>query len=61
MLKPSAYVNYHHHHNRFTALFPGLPRWAGARRELLDFIVQGRINTGRQTDRPSGWAPLHPD
>jgi len=22
-----------HHHNRFTALFPGLPGWAGARRE----------------------------
>jgi len=26
-----------HHHNRFTALFPGPPKWAGARRELLDF------------------------
>jgi len=25
------------HHNRFTALFPGPPWWAGARRELLDF------------------------
>ena len=26
------------HHNRFTALFPGPPGWAGARRELLDFM-----------------------
>jgi len=34
------------HHNRFTALFPG--------RELLDFIVQGKINRGRYTDNSSG-------
>jgi len=33
-----------HHHNRFTALFPGPPGWAGARRELLDFMVQGKFN-----------------
>jgi len=45
---------YHHHHNRFTALFPGPPRWAGARRELLDFMVQGKINRGRHTDHPAG-------
>jgi len=32
-----------HHHNRFTALFPGPPRWVGARRELLGFMVQGRL------------------
>jgi len=32
------------HHNRFTALFPGPPGWAGARRELLDFMMQGKIN-----------------
>jgi len=32
------YLN--HHHNHFTALFPGPPGWAGARRELLDFMVQ---------------------
>ena len=44
------YVHYMHttasepyHHNRFTALFPGPPGWAGARRELLDFMVQGRL------------------
>jgi len=43
-----------HHHNRFTALFPGLPRWTGARRELLDFMVQGKINRGRHTDHPAG-------
>ena len=32
-----------HYNNCFTALFPGLPRWAGARINLLDFIVQGKI------------------
>jgi len=31
-------------HNCFTALFPGLPGWAGDRRSLLlDFMVQGKI------------------
>jgi len=43
-----------HYHNRFTALFPGLPGWAGAKRELLDFMVQGKINRGRQTGHPAG-------
>ena len=48
-------VQYHtHHRNRFTALFPGPPGWAGARRELLDFMVQGEINRGRHTDHPAG-------
>ena len=42
------------YHNRFTALFPGPPGWAGARRELLDFMVQGVINRGRHTDHPAG-------
>jgi len=41
-----------HHHNRFTTLFPGPPGWAGARRELLDFVMQGKIN--RYTDHPAG-------
>jgi len=45
---------HHHHHNRFTALFPGTPGWAGARRELLDFMVQGEINRGRHTDHLAG-------
>jgi len=35
--------------NRFMALFPGPPGWADARRELLDFMVQGKINRGRHT------------
>jgi len=35
---------WHHHRNHFAALFPGRPGWGGARRELLDFIVQGKIN-----------------
>jgi len=38
----------------FTALFPGPPGRAGARRELLDFMVQGKINRGRHTDYPAG-------
>jgi len=45
---------FHRHHNRFTALFPGLPGWAGARRELLDFMMQGKINRGRHTNHPAG-------
>jgi len=51
-------------HNRFTALFPGPPRWAGARRGLLDFMVQRKINRGRHTDirlsaTPSGLTNVH--
>jgi len=41
----------HHHHNRFTALFPGEPV---PEEKLLDFLVQGKINRGRQTDHPAG-------
>jgi len=43
-----------HTHNRFTAVFPGPPGWADARRELLDFMVQGKINRGKHTDHPDG-------
>ena len=46
--------NHHHHHVRFTALLLGPPGSAGARRELLDFMVQGKINRGRYTDHPTG-------
>jgi len=42
------------HHNHFMALFLGPPGWAGARRELLDFMMQGKINRGRHTDHPAG-------
>jgi len=42
------------HLTHFTALFPGPPGWAGARRELLDFMVQGKINRGRHNDHPAG-------
>jgi len=41
-------------HNRFTALFPGPYGWADGRRELLDFMVQRKINRGRHTDHPAG-------
>ena len=47
---------YHHttpHHIRFTALFLGPPGWAGARRELMDFMLQGKINRGRHIDHPA--------
>ena len=38
-------------HNRFTALLPGLPRWAGARRNLLlDHMVQEEIS---EVDTPT--------
>jgi len=33
----------------FYGPFAGPPGWAGARRELLDFMVQGEINRGRHT------------
>jgi len=42
------------HHNRFTALYPGPPGWASARREPLDFMVQGKTNRGKNTDHPAG-------
>jgi len=42
------------HHNRYTTLFPEPPWWASARRELLDFMVQGKINGGRHTNHPAG-------
>jgi len=42
------------HHDRFTAIFPGPPGWAGAGRELLDFMVQGKINRSRHNDHPAG-------
>jgi len=42
------------HHNHFTTLFPRPPGWAGARTELLDFMVQGRTNRGRHTNYLAG-------
>jgi len=39
-------------HNHFTALFSRPHRWASASRELLDFMVQGKINRGR-ADTPT--------
>jgi len=42
------------HLNCFTALFPGPHGWASARRERLDFMVQGKINRDRHTDHPAG-------
>jgi len=53
-LKFDSFLNWSHHHNHFTALFPGPPGWAGTRKELLDFMVQGEINKGRHTDHTAG-------
>ena len=41
-------------HQTFYGPFSGTPGWAGVRRELLDFMVQGKINRGRHTDHPDG-------
>ena len=44
--------------------YPGSSRWAGARRELLDFMVHGKINSSRHTTirlaaTPSGLTSAH--
>jgi len=50
MFEPSI-MNVNHTHNHFTALFPGLPRWAGGRRSLLlEFVMQGKIT---EADTPT--------
>ena len=48
------YTDTHNRFNGFKVLSPGPPRWAGAKRELLDFMVQEKINRGRHTDHPAG-------
>jgi len=44
----------HHTTTVLRPFFPGPRGWAGARRELLDFKVQGEINRGRHTNHPAG-------
>jgi len=46
------------HTQPFYGPFLGQSGWAGARRELLDFMVQGEINRGRHTDHPAGRHPI---
>ena len=53
-----------YHHNHFTAIFPGPPGWAGARKEFLDFMAQGKITeadtpTIRLGPTPSGLTSAH--
>jgi len=48
------HVSTHTHTQLFYGPFQGPPGWAGARRELLDFMVQGKIYRGRHTDHPAG-------
>ena len=61
----SAYLQYHYrraagvlllsvHTQPFMAPFLGLPGWASARRNLLDFYGARKDNTGRYTDHPGG-------
>ena len=47
--------NYNNHQTPqpFCGPFPGPPWWAGVKRELLNFMVQGKINRGRHTDHPT--------
>jgi len=45
---------YHTTPQPFYGLFPEPPGWASARRELLDFMVQGKTNRERHTDHPAG-------
>jgi len=55
-------------HNHFTALLPGPPGWASARRNLLDIYGATEDNKGRHTDHPAGrhsirtnqWLPSSP-
>jgi len=44
----------HTHMTTILRPFSVPPGWAGARRELLDFMVQGEINRGRHTNHPAG-------
>jgi len=44
-----------HAHNRFTALFPGPPRWAGAIEEnFWTLWCKGRLTEADNTDHPAG-------
>jgi len=43
-----------YHHTTVLRPFLGPPGWAGARKELLDFMVQGKIYRNRRTDSPDG-------
>jgi len=43
-------MTHSHTRNHFTALYPGLPGWAGARRNLVDFMVLGKIT---EADNPA--------
>jgi len=54
LLTVKCHKPHHHTPQPFYGLFSGPPGSAGARRELLDFMVQGKINRGRHTDRPAG-------
>jgi len=46
--------NTHTHTTVLRPFFPGPPGWAGASRELLDFMVLGETNRSRHTDHLAG-------
>jgi len=50
----------HNHHNRFTALFSGTTRVSRCQKRTSG-LYGARGDQQRQTQWPSGWAPLHPD
>ena len=54
MLKKIQLLLHTHTHDHFTAIFLAPSGSAGARRDLLDFMVQGKINRGKHTDHPAG-------
>jgi len=51
------YIIHQLHHNRFTALFPEPPGWAGARRELLDLWCKERLT---EADTQTIWLGATP-
>ena len=54
MWKPGWPQPHHTTAQPFYGPFPGPPGCASAGKELLDFMVQGKINRGRHTDHPAG-------
>ena len=58
----SSTLEHHTPPQPFYGPFPGPPGWAGARRGLLDFMEQRKINyRGRHTDHPVGRHSIRTD
>jgi len=48
------------HHNRFTAFFRDTPGWSSAKREFLDFMVQGRLTEADTPTIRTNQCPIPP-